>query len=118
MAHFAIIDKKTSIVEQVIVVQNENIIENGVESETKGVQFVKELLRLANSKEVVQTSYSGSFRHNFAGIGFSFDFEQQAFIAPKPAALPEEIIEEPGDFVLNKNFQWEYTGKIKSDILN
>jgi hypothetical protein len=32
----------------------------------------------------VQTSYSGSIRKNFAGIGFTYDEERDAFIPPKP----------------------------------
>ncbi len=32
----------------------------------------------------VQTSYSGSIRKNFAGMGFTYDEERDAFIAPKP----------------------------------
>ena len=32
----------------------------------------------------VQTSYSGSFRKNYAGVGFIYDAGRDAFIAPKP----------------------------------
>ena len=32
----------------------------------------------------VQTSYSGSFRKNYAGVGFTYDKVRDAFIAPKP----------------------------------
>jgi hypothetical protein len=32
----------------------------------------------------VQTSYNGSIRKNFAGIGFTYDEELDAFIAPQP----------------------------------
>tara|TARA_R110000868_G_scaffold51881_4_gene164336 strand:+ start:1215 stop:1562 length:348 start_codon:yes stop_codon:yes gene_type:complete len=32
----------------------------------------------------VQTSYNGTMRKNFAGIGFSYDLERDAFISPKP----------------------------------
>lgn len=32
----------------------------------------------------VQTSYSGSFRKNFAGIGFTYDEIRDAFITPEP----------------------------------
>jgi hypothetical protein len=31
----------------------------------------------------VQTSYNGAMRKNFAGIGFSYDSERDAFIPPK-----------------------------------
>jgi hypothetical protein len=32
----------------------------------------------------LQTSYSGSIRKNFAGIGYSYDEDRDAFIAPEP----------------------------------
>ena len=32
----------------------------------------------------LQTSYTGKIRKNFAGIGFSYDPERDAFISPKP----------------------------------
>ena len=32
----------------------------------------------------VQTSYNGNFRKNFAGIGYTYDEERDAFIPPKP----------------------------------
>jgi hypothetical protein len=33
----------------------------------------------------VKTSYTGSIRKNYAGIGYSYDKERDAFIAPKPS---------------------------------
>jgi len=32
----------------------------------------------------VQTSYNGTTRKNYAGIGFTYDSERDAFISPKP----------------------------------
>lgn len=34
----------------------------------------------------VQTSYNGSIRKNYAGIGYTYDSSKDAFIAPKPYA--------------------------------
>ena len=34
----------------------------------------------------VQTSYNGSIRKNFAGKGYTYDTDKDAFIAPKPYA--------------------------------
>jgi len=31
-----------------------------------------------------QTSYNGTFRKNYAGIGYTYDVQRDAFIAPKP----------------------------------
>ena len=32
----------------------------------------------------VKTSYNGNIRKNYAGIGFAYDTDRDAFIAPKP----------------------------------
>ena len=32
----------------------------------------------------VKTSYNGTVRKNFAGIGYNYDADRDAFIAPKP----------------------------------
>ncbi len=79
MAHFAKIEN--GIVTQVLVVANVELLEDGIESEAKGVQFLESLF---GSGTWVQTSYSGSMRKNFAGIGYSYDAGRNAFIAPKP----------------------------------
>ena len=48
------------------------------------------------------TSYTGSFRKNFAGVGFTYDAARDAFIAPRP---------EPANFyTLNETTcRWEMT---------
>lgn len=81
MAHFAQIDNN-NIVTQVIVVANEELLDNGVESEVKGVAFCQSLFG-GNWK---QTSYNGNIRKNYAGIGYTFDAGRDAFIAPQPFA--------------------------------
>jgi len=32
----------------------------------------------------VKTSYNGNIRKNYAGVGFTYDTDRDAFIAPKP----------------------------------
>ena len=34
----------------------------------------------------VQTSYNGNMRYNYAGVGFTYDVEKDAFIPPQPFA--------------------------------
>lgn len=47
----------------------------------------------------IQTSYNGTIRKNFAGIGYTYDLARDAFIAPKP---------QTGNWVLNEDTcQWE-----------
>ena len=70
MAHFAQLNG--DIVSQVIVVNNE-VIGNasGLEGETQGIAFCQSLF--GEDTLWAQTSYSGSFRGKFAGIGDTFD---------------------------------------------
>lgn len=41
-----------------------------------------------------QTSYNGTIRKNFAGIGFTYDESRDAFIAPKNNCHIEETLNE------------------------
>ena len=86
MAHFAQLDGDT--VMQVIVVANEELMENGAESEAKGIAFCQSLF----GGEWRQTSYNANFRKNYAGIGFTYDAQRDAFIPQKP--YPSWILNE------------------------
>ena len=82
MAHFAKLDEN-NVVLDVNVVDN-NTVNNlpFPESEPVGVLFLTSWSGgYTNWK---QTSYNGSFRVNYAGIGFTYDPVLDAFIAPKP----------------------------------
>jgi len=81
MAHFAKLDSD-NIVTQVVVVDN-SVLEkaDGTESELKGKQFLNSLL---GSAKWVQTSYNGTIRKNYAGVGYKYDSTRDAFIPPKP----------------------------------
>lgn len=82
MAHFAEIGLNNTVM-RVIVVSNEECKDQyGNESETIGAKFCHDLL----SGLWLQTSYNGSMRKNFAGIGYTYDSTRDAFIAPKPFA--------------------------------
>ena len=35
----------------------------------------------------IKTSYNNNIRKNYAGIGYKYDLEKDAFIAPKPQAI-------------------------------
>jgi hypothetical protein len=48
----------------------------------------------------VQTSFNSNFRYNFAGIGFDYDSEADAFIAPKPQCGHNELH-------LDANYKWQ-----------
>ena len=104
MAHFAQLNE-SNIVIQVIVINNDELIENDIESESKGVAFCKSLL--GEETLWIQTSYNATIRKNFAGIGYIYDEARDAFIAPKP----NDFTDEEGNsftFILNEETcQWE-----------
>ena len=66
MSHFAKLNNNT--VTEVIVAEQDFINSGAV-----GDSFLW-----------VQTSYNGSFRKNYAGVGFTYDSVRDAFIAPQP----------------------------------
>jgi hypothetical protein len=78
MAHFARLENNT--VTEVIVVHNNELLVDGVESEAKGVEFCQSLF----GGTWIQTSYNGTIRKNYAGVGFTYEEERDAFIAPQP----------------------------------
>ena len=94
MAHFAQLNEN-NVVTQVIVVANEELLIDGVENESKGIEFCKSLL--GQNTQWVQTSYNGNFRKNYAGIGMSYDPIADHFCAPQPFA----------SWTLDVNAQWQ-----------
>ena len=107
MAHFAELDND-NIVLRVIVVANDDIMENGVESEAKGVVFCEALF----GGRWVQASYNNNFRKHYPGAGFMYDKNLDAFVPPKPYdswVLNEDCVwEAPKPYPdLNKAFIWD-----------
>jgi len=83
MAYFAKLDENNVVI-QVTAVHNNELLQDGVESEAKGGQFLVDLFgENANWK---QTSYNNRIRKNFAGVGYTYDQTRDAFIPPKPFA--------------------------------
>ena len=80
MAHFAELDEN-NVVKRVIVVANKDTSDaNGVEKEHIGAAHCEWLL----GGRWLQTSYNGNIRKNYAGIGFTYNEELDAFVPPKP----------------------------------
>ena len=82
MASFAKLNDKNIVIDG-IALDNETVDNLPFpESEPVGVAFLTEWSGgYTNWK---QTSYTASFRKNYAGIGFSYDQNLDAFIPPKP----------------------------------
>lgn len=83
MAHFAKLDENNFVI-AIHVVNNNELLMNGQESEDKGIEFLKSLH--GEFTQWKQTSYNGSIRKNYAGIGYLYDTQKDAFIAPQPYA--------------------------------
>lgn len=81
MAHFAELDEN-NVVLRVIVVDNKNCCDKkGEEQEEIGRAFCQNLF---GGGRWVQTSYNNTFRKRYAGIGYTYNKELDAFIPPKP----------------------------------
>ena len=74
MAHYAFLDEN-NIVTEVIVGIDENETIDGVSPEQWYGDF--------RNQVCVRTSFNGTIRKNFAGIGFTYDPDRDAFIAPE-----------------------------------
>lgn len=86
MAHFAKIDEN-GIVLDVIVIDNSNAPDpTPTYSEPIGCNFIASLSEFDSRLEGtwIQTSYSGSFRNQFASVGGKYDAENDVFISQQP----------------------------------
>jgi hypothetical protein len=89
MAHYAFLDEN-NIVTEVIVGRDETEIVDGISDWEKAYGDYR-------GQKCVRTSYNGNIRYNYAGIGYTYDPIDDAFIAPQP--FPS--------WILNSNKRWE-----------
>lgn len=90
MAHYAFIDEN-NIVTEVIVGVDENELIEGLDPETWYSNF--------RGQTCKRTSFNDRIRFNFAGIGYQYDTDNDAFIAPRPQCGHTELF-------LNHLFKW------------
>jgi hypothetical protein len=79
MAHFAEIDGSNKVLRVIVVSNNDILDENGNESEQLGKDMCSRLL----GGNWIQTSYNNNFRGTYAGIGHTYDAENDIFVAPE-----------------------------------
>ena len=107
MAHFARLDEN-NIVTMITVVSNDDMVdENGNEIEALGVAVCESVV---GPGPWIQTSYNNKFRHRYAGIGFTYNPDIDAFVAAKP--FPSWTLDENADWqppVPRPNDGKEYT---------
>ena len=95
MADFAKLDNNNIVIEVQSLHNNELLDDNGNESEAKGIVFLVNWSGgYTNWK---QTSDNGNFRKNYAGIGYTYQADIDAFVAPKPYA----------SWTLDSDAQWQ-----------
>jgi hypothetical protein len=89
MSHFAELDENNKVIR---VLVGDNNDPNGDE----GYQWLIDNL----GGTWIKTSYNANIRFNFAGIGFTYDAIDDAFIPPMPKCGHEELL-------LNELKRWE-----------
>jgi hypothetical protein len=75
MAHYAFLNENNIVTEIIVGIDETETIE-GLDTETWYGNF--------RGQPCKRTSYNGNIRKNYAGIGFTYDSDRDAFIAPKP----------------------------------
>lgn len=90
MAHYAFLDDN-NLVTEVIVGIDENELIEGKDPETWYREF--------RGQKCVRTSYNGKIRFNYAGVGFTYDPIDDAFIAPIPCNHSELELNEDKKWV-------------------
>jgi hypothetical protein len=91
MAHYAYLDETNTVI-AVTVGKDETEFIDGLDPETYYAQ--------GTPYTVKRTSYNGKIRYNYAGIGYTYDPTDDAFIAPMPECGHEELL-------LNDLKRWE-----------
>jgi hypothetical protein len=76
MAHYAFLDENNFVTEVITGIDETELIE-GLDPEVWYGNFKKQTCK--------RTSYNGNYRKNYAGTGYKYDAQLDAFIAPEPA---------------------------------
>jgi hypothetical protein len=75
MAHYAFLNDNNIVTEVIVGIDETELIEEKT-PEAWYAEFRGQIC--------LRTSYNGKIRKNFAGVGFTYDSDLDAFIAPKP----------------------------------
>ena len=90
MAHYAYLDINNVVV-AVTVGKDESELIDGLDTEA--------YYALNTPYTVKRTSYNSNIRYNYAGIGYTYEPDADAFIAPRPTCGHKELF-------LNDKFKW------------
>jgi hypothetical protein len=90
MAHYAFLNENNIVTEVITGIDETELIE-GLDPEIWYGNF--------RGQTCKRTSYNNNIRYNYAGIGYTYDAEADAFIAPRPECGHTELF-------LNDNYKW------------
>ena len=92
MAHFAQIDSNNIVTQVIVVADADTADAQGNHMESIGIAFCQRLIG-GNWKQTSYNTHGGvhslggtPFRKNYAGLGYTYDAQRDAFIPPKPYA--------------------------------
>ncbi len=91
MAHYAFLDESNIVTEVIVGIDETELIE-GKSPEDWYAEF--------RGQRCIRTSYNGNIRYNYAGIGYTYDPIDDAFIAPMPECGHDSLL-------LNSLKRWE-----------
>lgn len=94
MAHYAFLDNNSVVTEVIVGIDETELIE-GLDPETWYGNLRGQVCK--------RTSYNNKIRYNYAGIGYTYDADADAFVAPRPECGHKELF-------LNHNFKWTCQG--------
>jgi hypothetical protein len=90
MAHYAFLDESNIVTEVIVGIDETELIE-GKTPEAWYSEF--------RGQACVRTSYNSNIRYNYAGVGYTYDPLDDAFISPAPC--------EHDELTLNAVKKWE-----------
>ena len=91
MAHYAFLDESNIVTEVIVGIEETELIEGKSPEDWYG-EF--------RGQRCIRTSYNGNIRYNYAGIGYTYDPIDDAFIAPMPECGHDSLL-------LNSLKRWE-----------
>jgi len=91
MAHYAFLDESNIVTEVIVGIDETELIE-GLTPEN--------WYSLFRDQTCVRTSYNAKIRYNYAGIGYTYDPVDDAFVAPMPTCGHDTLF-------LNDKKRWE-----------
>lgn len=119
MAHFAELDQNNVVIRVLVVNDEDNSDNMGIEDESIGIAFLKKMF--GSNTNWKQTSYTNSMRVRYAGVGYTYNEQLDAFIPPKlyeswvldpntanwvsPLGLPPELTQE--QIEVESHYVWD-----------